>query len=404
MLTHTLIHQEVPERAPFRSPGAAFSRAGDPSSGAEGVRMKRAGLPVAIRAGALVGLVAITVAGCTSSAKKGAGSTSSAASTNKGGGSTANAAAGGTVPTGAQFCKGMKIVFFPGGTAGGGFETVVYNGAKAAAAALGPDVTYEWSDWDPNKMISQFQQAVATKPDGIAIMGHPGDSAFDPLIDQAESQGIAVTVMNTELPTAEAKYAAQGMGYAGATLYDAGAALANEAIKRDNLAKGSRVFVWGLASQPGRGERTKGIVDALNKAGMTVDYLEISDAANSDPSAGVPIFTGYVSKHPDVKAMFIDHGNLTSAIPTFMKAANLKPGSVYMAGFDMSAATVKGIQDGYVNLVIDQQEWLQGYLGIEQLCLAHEYGFSGLRVDTGGGFVDKSNIAMIAPLVNKQIR
>ncbi|HXR41107.1 MAG TPA: substrate-binding domain-containing protein [Acidothermaceae bacterium] len=366
--------------------------------------MKRAGLPVAIRAGALVGLVAITVAGCTSSAKKGAGSTNSAASTNKGGGSTANAAAGGTVPTGAQFCKGMKIVFFPGGTAGGGFETVVYNGAKAAAAALGPDVTYEWSDWDPNKMISQFQQAVATKPDGIAIMGHPGDSAFDPLIDQAESQGIAVTVMNTELPTAEAKYAAQGMGYAGATLYDAGAALANEAIKRDNLAKGSRVFVWGLASQPGRGERTKGIVDALNKAGMTVDYLEISDAANSDPSAGVPIFTGYVSKHPDVKAMFIDHGNLTSAIPTFMKAANLKPGSVYMAGFDMSAATVKGIQDGYVNLVIDQQEWLQGYLGIEQLCLAHEYGFSGLRVDTGGGFVDKSNIAMIAPLVNKQIR
>ena len=50
--------------------------------------------------------------------------------------------------TGAQFCQGMKIVFFPGGTAGGGSETVVYNGAKAAAAALGPNVTYQWSDWD----------------------------------------------------------------------------------------------------------------------------------------------------------------------------------------------------------------------------------------------------------------
>jgi simple sugar transport system substrate-binding protein len=363
--------------------------------------MKRTGLPVAMRAGALVGVVAITVAGCTSATKKSSGNSSSAAA---GTGSTAAAAAGGSVPTGAQFCKGMKIVFFPGGTAGGGFETVVYNGAKAAAAALGPDVSYEWSDWDPNKMISQFQQAMATKPDGIAIMGHPGDSAFDPLIDQAESQGILVTVMNTELPKAEAKYAAQGTGYAGATLYDAGAALANEAIKRDNLAKGSRVFVWGLAAQPGRGERTKGIVDALNKAGMTVDYLEISDAANKDPSAGVPIFTGYVSSHKDVKAIFIDHGNLTSTIPTYMKAANLAPGSVYAAGFDMSAATVKGIQDGYVNLVIDQQEWLQGYLGIEQLCLSKEYGFAGLRVDTGGGFVDKSNIALIAPLVDKQIR
>ena len=47
--------------------------------------------------------------------------------------------------------QGMKIVFFPGGTAGGGFETVVYNGAKAAEAAFGPTVTYQWSDWDPEQ-------------------------------------------------------------------------------------------------------------------------------------------------------------------------------------------------------------------------------------------------------------
>ncbi len=105
----------------------------------------------------------------------------------------------------------MKIVFFPGGTAGGGFETVVYNGAKAAQAAFGPDITYQWSDWDPSKMITQFQQAVATKPDGIAIMGHPGDDAFDPLIKQAEDEGILVTAMNTELQKAEAEYATAGL-------------------------------------------------------------------------------------------------------------------------------------------------------------------------------------------------
>ncbi|MBX6371641.1 MAG: substrate-binding domain-containing protein [Acidothermus sp.] len=318
--------------------------------------------------------------------------------------SPAAGAGGSAVPTGAQFCKGMKIVFFPGGTPGGPFETVVYNGAKAAAAALGPSVTYQWSDWDPDKMITQFKQAMATHPDGIAIMGHPGDAAFDPLIDQAEAEGITVTVMNTELPKAEATYQSKGMGYVGAVLYQAGASLANEAIKRGNLHAGDRVFVWGLLSQPGRGERTKGIVDTLKKAGMTVDYLEINDATNKDPSAGVSIFTGYVSKHPDVKAIFIDHGNLTATIPTYMKAANLKPGSVFAAGFDMSPATVKGIQDGYISLVIDQQEWLQGYFGILQLCLSHIYGFSGLRIDTGAGFDDKSNIDKLAPLVEKQIR
>ena len=255
-----------------------------------------------------------------------------------------SASAGAAGAASGQFCSGVNLVFFPGGTPGGGFETVVYNGAKAAEAAFGPNVTYQWSDWDPNKMITQFQQAMATKPDGIAVMGHPGDDAFDPLIKQAEDQGILVTVMNTELPKAEATYATKGLGYVGAVLHDAGAALANEAIARGGLKSGDRVFVWGLKAQAGRGERTQGIIDALTKAGLTVDYHEIDDATNKDPANGTATFTGYVSSHPDVKAMFIDHGNLTSTIPTYMKAANLAPGSVYMAGFDASACDGPGDQ------------------------------------------------------------
>ena len=187
-------------------------------------------------------------------------------------------------------------------------------------------------------------------------------------------------------------------------LHDAGAALANEAIKRGGLKSGDKVFVWGLKSQPGRGERTQGILDALDKAGLTVDYLEIDDATNKDPAAGVSAFTGYASAHKDLKAIFIDHGNLTSTIPTYMKAAKLAPGSIYAAGFDLSPATVQGVKDGYVNLVIDQQQYLQGFLAVEQLCLTKKYGFSGLFVNTGGGFVDKTNIDAIAPLVTQQIR
>ena len=315
-----------------------------------------------------------------------------------------SAAPGGTTPQGAGFCSGMNIVFFPGGTQGGGFETVVYNGAKAAQSAFGPNVQYEWSNWDPATMISQFSEAMATNPDGIAVMGHPGDTAFDPLIDQARSQGILVTVMNTELPMAEAKYAADGTGYVGAILHDAGAALANEAIARAGLKSGDKVFVWGLAAQPGRGERTKGITDALTAAGMNVVYQEIDDATNTDPTAGIPTFTGIASANPDLKAIFIDHGNLTSTIPQFMQAANLAPGSVYAAGFDASAATVQGIKDGYISLVIDQQQYLQGFEAVEQLCLTHFYGFSGLTINTGGGFIDKSNVDVIAPLVEQQIR
>ncbi len=118
----------------------------------------------------------------------------------------------------AQWCKGVNIVFFPGGTPGGAFESVVYNGAVQATADLGPNTQYLWSDWAVDKMLTQFKQAEATHPDGIAIMGHPGDDAFKPLVDEAEKAGIIVTHQNTGMPKLEAAYKGAGFGYVGADL------------------------------------------------------------------------------------------------------------------------------------------------------------------------------------------
>lgn len=305
---------------------------------------------------------------------------------------------------GGQWCSNVHIVFFPGGPAGGVFAVNVYNGAIQAQKDLGPRVDYVWSDWDPQKMIQQFSEAVATKPDGIAVMGHPGDEAFDPLIDDALSKGIIVTSQNTELPKMQEKYSSMGFGYVGAVNYKAGHDLGAEAVKRFDLKSGDRAMVWGLLPQPSRGERTKGVIDAFKEAGLTVDYLDIDAATNADPAAGTPTFTGYVSSHPDVKVVVTDHGALTATAATFLQAAGKQPGQIKMAGFDLSPATVDAIKGGWMNLVIDQQEWLQGYLPVLQICLSKVYGFSGLNVNTGAGFVDTTNVDFIAPLAEKQIR
>jgi simple sugar transport system substrate-binding protein len=305
---------------------------------------------------------------------------------------------------GAGWCGDTRIVFFPGGPEGGIFAVNVYNGAVQAQKDLGVRVDYVWSDWDPQKMISQFREAAATRPDGIAVMGHPGDESFDALIQDAEQNGIIVTSQNTPLPNAEAEFSANGFGYVGQDLYQTGKALAEQAVKQFDLKSGDRAMVWGLLSQPTRGERTKGAMDALEAAGLTVDYIEIDAATNADPVAGTPTFVGYVSSHPDVKLVVTDHGGLTATAETYLKAAGKQPGDIIVAGFDMSPATVAAIQGGWTQLVIDQQPWLQGYLPILQICLTKAYKFSGLYINTGGGFVDKSNIDVLAPLVEKNIR
>jgi simple sugar transport system substrate-binding protein len=305
---------------------------------------------------------------------------------------------------GSNWCSGVKIVFFPGGPQGGVFANNVYNGAKQAQADLGADVQYVFSDWDPQKMISQFKEAAALKPAGIAVMGHPGDDAFSALIDDAVAQGIIVTSQNTPLPQSEGKYIGQGFGYVGADLYNAGWSLGQEAVKRFGLQPGDRAMVWGLLSQPTRGERTRGVKEALEEAGLTVDYNEIDSATNADPASGASVFAGYVSSHPDVKLVVTDHGGLTATMETYLKAASKGPDDIVGIGFDLSPATVAAIKGGWTDLVIDQQPWLQGYLPILQICLSEVYGFSGLHIDTGAGFASKDNIDFLTPLAEKEIR
>jgi simple sugar transport system substrate-binding protein len=305
----------------------------------------------------------------------------------------------------AKWCDGVKIAAFPGGPQGGVFANNVYNGYRQAELDLGPQVTYYFSNWDPNMMISQLQQAIATKVDGIAFMGHPGDDATDPLVDKAEADGIIVTSANTALPKAQEKYGPQGFGYVGAPNYSAGFNLGAEAAKRANLQSGDKVFVWGLKAAGGdRGQRTVGVIDALTKAGANVIYQEIDGATNADPNAGTATFVGVMKANPDIKLVVTDHGGLTSNVGVYAKAASLQPGQVYFAGFDMSPNTAQAIQSGYQNLVIDQQPYLQGYLPILNICLTKKYGFSGLDINTAGAFVDGDNVDAVAPLAAQEIR
>lgn len=305
----------------------------------------------------------------------------------------------------AKWCSGVKIAAFPGGPQGGVFANNVYNGFRQAEADLGPEVTYYFSDWDPNKMLQQIQQAVATKVDGIATYGFAGEPATGPVVDQAFAQGTIFTTLNTSLPDSQKKYAAQGFGYVGAPNYAAGFALASEAAKRANLQQGDSVFVWGLKGQGGdRGQRTVGVTDAFEKAGAKVIYQEIDSATNADPNAGTATFVGVMGANPGVKIVVTDHGGLTSNVGVYAKAASLKPGQVYFAGFDMSPNTAQAVKEGFQNLVIDQQPFLQGYIPILNICLTKKFGFSGLDINTAGAFVDSTNVDAVAPLAAVEIR
>ncbi len=307
--------------------------------------------------------------------------------------------------------KGVRIIFFNGGAVGDSFATVVYNGAKAAQQDLGPTVEYVWSDWDPDKMALQFREAIDKSPDAICMMGHPGANALGSLIEEAIRKGIIVTLQNVDLQGIRKQYIDKGFGYVGQDLYNSGIMLSQGAVRKFELHTGDKALVIG----PGigkdgevlnaRGMRTKGCIDGLSKGGLTVYAIPITPDLESDPQKlGVDFFARALAKYPDIKILITDSGTLTSSAEFILKKIGKKPGDILVAGFDLSQDTVKGIREGYVNLVHDQQPYLQGYLPVLQACLVKKYGFAGLYIDTGVGLIDSSNIDAVADLAKKQIR
>ncbi|MGA0192644.1 MAG: substrate-binding domain-containing protein, partial [bacterium] len=119
-----------------------------------------------------------------------------------------------------NWCQGVTIAAFPGGPQGGVFANNVYNGFKQAEQDLGPEVRYYFSNWDPNLMLSQIQQAVASNVDGIATYGFAGEDATGPVVKEAYSRGIVFTTLNTALPQSQEQFAPQGFGFVGAPNYN----------------------------------------------------------------------------------------------------------------------------------------------------------------------------------------
>ena len=139
-----------------------------------------------------------------------------------------------------KWCSKVHLRFFVGGAEGDAFGTIVYNGARQAANDTGAQVDYVFSGWANEKMTQQLREAVAAHPDGIAMMGHPGEAAILPLAEQAAKAGIKMMYQNVPVPAAVDKV---GGGYVGAQLAPQGHALGVEMVRRFGLKPGDMAIV-----------------------------------------------------------------------------------------------------------------------------------------------------------------
>jgi len=300
-----------------------------------------------------------------------------------------------------KWCSNVKIRFFVGGAEGDAFGTIVYNGAVQAAHDLGAQVSYVFSDWDQEKMTQQLREAVAAKPDGIAMMGHPGNAAIMPLAEEASKAGIKMIYQNVPVDDVVAKF---GGAYVGAQQKAQGEALGQESIRRFGLKSGDVAIVMGGWQQVERSQRELGTVDAFEKIGVKVVKLQSIQGDAADPNLDIPLFTAAIAANPTVKIIVYPGGQPLGNVPIYMQAAGKKPGDIINVGFDTSPQVVQAFKDGWVQLTADQQPFQQGYLPILSLCEQVVYGLAPINVDTGAGFVTPDNYKQVADLATQALR
>lgn len=237
-------------------------------------------------------------------------------------------------------------------SAGDEFWDRVQSGAMQAGHDYG--VTVQWaSDNDPGGQSLLINQAIAAGVDGIVVsIANPDGLAT--AIQQAVAAGIPVVSINSGLD----EWAALGaVTHVGQSETIAGAAAGAELAR---LGGTNGICIIHEAGNIGLQQRCAAAAAAM---GGTMTNLQV-DAGN--PAAVASTISARLQTDPTIDAVLA----LQGAVGVQAAAAAQAAGSdAIVATFDLSTNVLHDILDGNLAFAIDQQPYVQGFLGVTALYL-----------------------------------
>jgi simple sugar transport system substrate-binding protein len=295
-----------------------------------------------------------------------------------GGGGTSSSSAAASSVFGSQ--PSYKFVFVNHVTTNSFFVPTQY-GAADACKLLG--CSYQWTgskSSNVSEMVNAFNSAITAQADGIAI-ALVDLQAFNSPTNAALGKGIPVVSYNADAPS-NARLA-----YIGQDLFKSGQGLGDEILKL--VPPGSDVALFiatpgSLNIQP----RIDGAKDSIGSK-LNVDTI----ATGAAQAHELTVIQSYAQGHPSVSGMFaVDSGSTISVGQTIQKQ-NLK-GKVKGGGFDVTTPTPELLSKGFLDVTIDQQAYLQGFIPVLQLYLykASETLTGPSDVNTGLKVIDSKTI------------
>lgn len=317
------------------------------------------------RVAAVATVAALSLAACSSSGGRDAG-------TDSGGGAAGEAGTD-------QITVAMITHQAPGDT----FWDIIRRGAEMASQKS--NVTLEYSnDPDATRQSQLIQAAIDKGVDGIAVTS-PNTGALGATIRAAVDAGIPVTMFNAGGDDWQDLGA---IGYFGQGEHPAGVAV-GERLAEDGAT--NAICVIQEQGQQQLEDRCDGVIEGAQ--GIDVQRIYVD---GRDDSSVVTTLQAALTQDSSIDYI------VTLGAQFALNAASAKEGAgsdARIGTFDTNAALVEAIQDGNVEWAIDQQPYLQGYLAVDAIWLYINNGNTlggGQSVATGPAFIDADNIDAVA--------
>jgi len=305
-------------------------------------------------------------------------------------------------PKVAKPAEGMYFRLCTQGEAGDVFFSVVERGMKDACEELGCGADFDLSGGDISPQVKALEAAIAMKADGIAVV-ITDDHAFDKPIEDGIKAGVNIIAFDTddsEGAEGNARLAWVGQDFRAAGRM-VGRRVADLALERGwDLSRAHLVMPVEVPGIPYGELRALGIRDVFEKYGTT---SEILDCGGADLTVIESRESSYLLAHPETKIMIGLGSVVTGRIMDSMKAAGVSPEDLITSGFDVTPSSLEAIKAGYLQTLVDAQQYLEGYYAISVLYLMKKYNFR-TNVDTGAFLIDKSNIGMFEEGMEKGVR
>jgi simple sugar transport system substrate-binding protein len=245
-------------------------------------------------------------------------------------------------------------------------------------------------------MSQLIDAAVASRPSGL-VVSIPDADALGASIRSAVAAGIPMLSINSG---DEAWRELGLLAHIGQTEYEAGKA----AGTRFAAAGARRVLcVNHEVGNTSQDLRCRGLGDALGAAGATMEVLAVTLA---DPEDATQRIKGALARDRAIDGVLALGPPASVPMLAALREAG-RLGKVTAGTFDLSRAVLEAIRDGDLLFAIDQQPYLQGYLGVLLLAKyldTRAMPGGGDIIRTGPAFVTRETAADVIALTEKGLR